>query len=1020
MRDELIAAQSPLESEEPSSLPTLASLPEAYELGETPRELRCPLTQQPFQDPVIGPAGSYERNALAQWLCNQEKHRQNLPKTPLPTEDNDLVDALLARHGYVRNYRLKELLAATSESAYSSHLFKESTVEEDPGHFFCPLSQDWMAEPVVAMDGQSYDRLLIEQYFDTSDNPRQVKSPVVNKLLSSCTLYPNLPLRYLLEQRQHAHYAQIKTFLADLCVLKSRDEQVSLLAKNSDLLILPLPAQENFLHCLLQEGKGLDLLPLVLTAFEQSHQATYISQFFAQKNDQGHSPLDKAILRLQAEASKQGQETNPQQGYAALATHTFPHQENLLHLLARYRAVETLSDVMGYLGEHAHGLFKQPNSEGKIPFDLLSQAFDNSEERLQLLYAIISIIKSTRQPELYRPYLDRCGELMNAFIPSNKENAQEHFYTLQRLAKLIKCAGEFAHVIAGIKVTERHFPSYFCSLFMRLLSDGAANHFSLLYRHMSTVTGINELIFAYQSPANSIPTIKDFIGSSSLPLLKEISDAHRKEIIQMRDDLGRSAIGVLVIEGKCSEVKDYQSLFCLSNENLFHLLIDTDGQSVFQHSYFWKNHRKQFPAIVTEHLSYPLVHRLLCHRDNEGYSALHTLFDIYTTEKEIHDLFGWLNQQDKPGENTALKLLCLQNTQNYSTAICNLVFGENLKVWFYTCLTFFSPNDILTLVTAPSDKSKDNNFFTLCLFDSELERIDIAKKIIETTPHFLDLFANISPARIGNRLLNACKKNSDIAQLVIQRLQHTSQLLSKEQRLALYRQYKNLSASSQQLSLNDEAWAKFLNPESGLMPSAQPERVNQSAHASLVTQVGQTNSGNISGNPKQPPSHNSSDSKQPDVISSSAQQLLVEKTSFPPLPTQKVFVSYYPHPKKKKLPPFRDCTLPLSLASTFLAAGITFSLLGIGATATVFALPLAPKFFAIAGACFAVGIAALSLTIISLAASYFYRQYCSSMFFEPPQSTKVAMPTTKKTLPKGDAQFAEPNNPALPSSLPSL
>jgi hypothetical protein len=523
MRDELIAAQSPLESEEPSSLPTLASLPEAYELGETPRELHCPLTQQPFQDPVIGPAGSYERNALAQWLYNQEKHSQNLPKTPLSTEDNDLVDALLARHGYVRNYRLKELLATTSESAYFSHL-EESTVEEDPGHFFCPLSQDWMAEPVVAMDGQSYDRLLIEQYFDTFDNPRQVKSPVANKLLSSCTLYPNVPLRYLLEQRQHAHYAQIEIFLADLCVLKSRDEQVLLLAKNSDLLILPLPAQENFFHFLFQEGKGLDLLPLVLTALKQSHQATYISRFFAQKNDQGHSPLDKAILRLQAKASKQGQETNPQQGYAALATHIFPHQENLLHLLARYRAVETLGAVMSCLGEYALELFKQKNNEGKTPFDLLQQAFDNSEERLQLLYAIISIIKSTRQPELYRPYLDRCGWLLKALLPSQVDKSQmderEHFYSLKLLEGLLKFAGEeWGYLIAGISIPNGIYPAY--SFFLTLLQRGLEPHLLLLYSFMGNVAHINDLIFIQHTSEGSYHTIESCLNYYSFPLLKK-------------------------------------------------------------------------------------------------------------------------------------------------------------------------------------------------------------------------------------------------------------------------------------------------------------------------------------------------------------------------------------------------------------------------------------------------------------------------------------------------------------------
>jgi hypothetical protein len=401
----------------------------------------------------------------------------------------------------------------------------------------------------------------------------------------------------------------------------------------------------------------------------------------------------------------------------------------------------------------------------------------------------------------------------------------------------------------------------------------------------------------------------------------------------MRDALCRStALDALVRTGECHKTKDYQALFNLSEKDLFYLLINTDEQSVFHRSYFWSNRREQFPATVTEHLSYPLVHRLFCHPDKEGYSALRTLLDIYTTEDEIHELFRWLNQEDTSTKNTALKLLCLQNKQNHDAAISTTLLGQNPELWFTASLAFFTSSDFLTLVTAPSSKNGYDNFFTLCLFDSKPKLIGIAKRIIETTSNFLDLFANIPHLEISNQLFKACKKNPDIAQLVIERLQHTPRLLSKQQRQLICQHYTAGQLVSC-LTLSPVIWGNFLNP---LPPSL----------ASSTSKIEQPNDEPASENLQQQPLPlDVIRRNQPELLPSPTEKPLTEKP--PPASLPSPPKNIYPQKssmsvaqKTKRLSPFRDCTLPLSLASTFLAAGITFSLLGIGAAATVFALTI--------------------------------------------------------------------------------
>ena len=58
-----------------------------------------------------------------------------------------------------------------------------------PPQFLCPILQDVMEDPVVAMDGHTYERAAIETWFQTSD-----RSPMTNLAIPP-VLVPNIAMR---------------------------------------------------------------------------------------------------------------------------------------------------------------------------------------------------------------------------------------------------------------------------------------------------------------------------------------------------------------------------------------------------------------------------------------------------------------------------------------------------------------------------------------------------------------------------------------------------------------------------------------------------------------------------------------------------------------------------------------------------------------------------------------------------------------------------------------------------------
>jgi serine/threonine protein kinase len=67
-----------------------------------------------------------------------------------------------------------------------------------PAAFVCPITQEQMVDPVVALDGHSYSRGAIQDWFRRG----RLSSPCTNERLASDQLVPNHSLRKAMEQRR--------------------------------------------------------------------------------------------------------------------------------------------------------------------------------------------------------------------------------------------------------------------------------------------------------------------------------------------------------------------------------------------------------------------------------------------------------------------------------------------------------------------------------------------------------------------------------------------------------------------------------------------------------------------------------------------------------------------------------------------------------------------------------------------------------------------------------------------------
>jgi len=78
--------------------------------------------------------------------------------------------------------------------------------EEYPAMFLCPITHDIMTEPVIASDGQTYEKDTIQHWIHTGRNV----SPMTNQPLANNQLVPNYNLKSAIASYKTQHIRQIR------------------------------------------------------------------------------------------------------------------------------------------------------------------------------------------------------------------------------------------------------------------------------------------------------------------------------------------------------------------------------------------------------------------------------------------------------------------------------------------------------------------------------------------------------------------------------------------------------------------------------------------------------------------------------------------------------------------------------------------------------------------------------------------------------------------------------------------
>jgi hypothetical protein len=113
--------------------------------------------------------------------------------------------------------------AASSAAAASAASGSSSSGRRPPPDaFLCPISQELMAEPVMAADGHSYEKAEIEKWFATGKQT----SPMTNSAMASRALTPNHTLKSQIREWQERSNAQCIADLIATVVLADDPKEV--------------------------------------------------------------------------------------------------------------------------------------------------------------------------------------------------------------------------------------------------------------------------------------------------------------------------------------------------------------------------------------------------------------------------------------------------------------------------------------------------------------------------------------------------------------------------------------------------------------------------------------------------------------------------------------------------------------------------------------------------------------------------------------------------------------------------
>lgn len=165
--DARLAAQ--LQEEEKQAV-ARAARPGPPPEGQRPlrEQVRCPIDGALLEDAVLASDGYvYNKSSLQTYW--------NTKESLVSPVTGAAMTSVLCRHNPIRSV-VKELIATPAKG--------ESVPAEEPDLVLCPISQEVMQAPVLAEDGNLYDRATLEQWFATG----ATSSPLTNTAMGQRVL----------------------------------------------------------------------------------------------------------------------------------------------------------------------------------------------------------------------------------------------------------------------------------------------------------------------------------------------------------------------------------------------------------------------------------------------------------------------------------------------------------------------------------------------------------------------------------------------------------------------------------------------------------------------------------------------------------------------------------------------------------------------------------------------------------------------------------------------------------------
>ena len=188
-----------------------------------PAAFYCPITKDVFQDPVVIPGGdTYERSAILE--------RGDVPEEKLYPNRvlKEIVDEQVRMTGNSIGaglYRLEHSLRMSLKQILETSTLPNEEWQPLSDAFYCPITFNLMFEPVIDPEGNTFERVAVEDWIRVNG-----MSPVTRTPIKVEDLYPNKAYSALLDEEKNKEDGSIHP-----AILKWKGEEPPKRITNDDI-----------------------------------------------------------------------------------------------------------------------------------------------------------------------------------------------------------------------------------------------------------------------------------------------------------------------------------------------------------------------------------------------------------------------------------------------------------------------------------------------------------------------------------------------------------------------------------------------------------------------------------------------------------------------------------------------------------------------------------------------------------------------------------------------------------------